>query len=87
MSYIVKDPKEVERSLWSRIGAGINSHEVVRAKGGVVDVTVRERTMVLPAQRVLSRRERERYGKMERERDKIFCFDNTMKDLCGDIIA
>lgn len=62
MSYIVKDPKEVERSLWSRIGAGINSHEVVRAKGGVVDVTVRERTMVLPAQRVLSGREKRKVG-------------------------
>ena len=62
MSYIVKDPKEVERSLWSRIGAGINSHEVVGTKGGVVDITVRERTMVLPAQRVLSRREKRKVG-------------------------
>ena len=45
----MKDPKEVERSLWSRIGAGIDCHEIVGAKGGVMDVAVRERTMMLPA--------------------------------------
>ena len=45
--------KEVERSLWSGIGAGVDGHEVVRAKGGVVDVGVGERAVVTPTQRVV----------------------------------
>ena len=49
LSYIMKDTKKVERSLWSRTGAGVDGHEVVRAKGGVVDVAVRESAMMLPA--------------------------------------
>ena len=50
----MKNSKEVERSLWSRIGAGVDRHKVVGAKRGVVDVAVRERTMMLPAKGVLS---------------------------------
>jgi hypothetical protein len=61
----VKNSKEVERSLWSGIGASVNSHEVVGAKRGVVDVAIRERTMVLPAHRVLSEEDKEE--KLERE--------------------
>ena len=54
ISYVVKDSKEVEGSLWSRVGAGIDRHEVVGAKRGVVDVAVGERTMMFPAKGVLS---------------------------------
>ena len=54
----MKDAKEVQGSLGSRIGASIDSHEVVGTKGSVVDVAVRERAMVLPAERVLSGRQR-----------------------------
>ena len=50
----MKDSKEVEGSLWSRVGAGVDRHEVVGAKRGVVDVAVGERTMMLPAKGVLS---------------------------------
>lgn len=53
VSHIVEDTKEVERSLGSGIGAGVDSHEVVGAKGGVVDVAVGERAMVTPTQRVV----------------------------------
>ena len=82
----MKDSKEVERSLWSRIGAGIDGHEVVGAKGGVVDVAVREGTMMLPAKRVLSRI-KITVGEMEREiQFNTLCSDNKMKDLCGDNI-
>ena len=45
--------KEVERSLWSGVGAGVDGHEVVGAKGGVVDVGVGERAVVTPTQRVV----------------------------------
>ena len=49
----MKYAKEVERPLWSRVGAGICGHEVVGAKRGVVDVGVGERAVVLPTQRVV----------------------------------
>ena len=55
-SYVVKDSKEVEWSLWPWVGAGIDRHKVVGAKRGVVDVAVGKRTMMLPAERVISRR-------------------------------
>lgn len=80
----MKDSKEVERSLWSRIGAGIDGHEVVGAKRGVVDVAVREGTVMLPAKRVLSRI-KITVGEIEREIQlNTLCSDNKMKDLCGD---
>lgn len=52
-SHIMEDAKEIERSLWSGVGASVSSHEVVGAKGGVVDVAVGERAVVLPAERVV----------------------------------
>ena len=50
----MKDSKEVEGSLWSRVGAGVDRHEVVGAKCGVVDIAVGERTMMFPAKGELS---------------------------------
>ena len=65
----MKNSKEVKGSLWPRIGAGVDRHEVVGAKCGVVDIAVGERTMMLPAKGVLPGKKTKR----EMESNSFLC--------------
>ncbi len=60
---VMDDSKEIERSLWPGGRAGIECKKGVCAKGGVVNIAVREGVLMLPAGGILSRGGEEEEGR------------------------